>query len=411
MEAVRPKHNGQNGHATPRSDVQLDEHADEVDALPPAPTPFPVHLIAQSTRIPVDDAHASSSQSAALTTGGARAEISSNALPPAYADHRNHLDVDVHDADDLPSYRARLSAETDRLPYTDSAEKSSGANGHGESSAHADADADASAGDEKSRMELDDVSNAIERLYAVAPQLANQRSQLRDAREGSSSHGQTARERLERDKWRELEEIWEKIERAHKRGREAREQRAEREGWNERRINRREKLIDELVQSANARLPAQDAEQLGSTEEIRLHRLQLFAEGVLERSRVARMDTQDYPQSAEERVLERREELVDDILRFSSSGKMLDQESLPPTPQVERVDPMEMVTYQEFLRSKSSKPATEADDSMSRSRSSSQGQLEEKNGFATKFKSMVRRSSVSLGFKSNASFGELAPLR
>jgi hypothetical protein len=60
---------------------------------------------------------------------------------------------------------------------------------------------------EKMIRELDAVTVAIERLYAVTPQMLDQRVELRTSvREGWE---------IERDKLRELEEIWDRIERAH----------------------------------------------------------------------------------------------------------------------------------------------------------------------------------------------------
>ncbi len=60
---------------------------------------------------------------------------------------------------------------------------------------------------EKMMRELDAVTEAIERLYSVAPQLHDQRAEMPSI----SSRGRSK----ERAKMKELEEIWDRIERAH----------------------------------------------------------------------------------------------------------------------------------------------------------------------------------------------------
>jgi hypothetical protein len=90
---------------------------------------------------------------------------------------------------------------------------------------------------EKMLRELDEVTDAIERLAQLAPRLQNQRVPLRQPTSTCNGHeqGSAVRQRMEREKMMELEELWEKIERAHGKRRVGADQRADREGWEERR--------------------------------------------------------------------------------------------------------------------------------------------------------------------------------
>ncbi|EIW69056.1 hypothetical protein TREMEDRAFT_62784 [Tremella mesenterica DSM 1558] len=321
--------------------------------------------------------------------------------------------------------------------------------------------------DEKLMYDLENVTSAIERLYAAAPQLDNQRVEMRagPSTERITENGEKARERMERDKWRELEEIWKMIEHAHRRVRDGRDgQRVDREGLRERREDRvqialsfqsglsdlrihahqqrqkffddlvdngengrfveqdcerhsvdateararesrnRDEFIQQLVDAAQDRLPSQDADAPGSSVELRQRRLEAFTHDIIERVSASRYNSQDYPTTPEARMQAQREQLVDDIIRYSSSGRLVDQRSLPPTPRADKADPMEVVSVKDFLLTKpSSSKLSERRKSVggetggrSRSNSSEEG----RNGFA-KFKSIVRRSSLSLGLISN----------
>jgi len=85
--------------------------------------------------------------------------------------------------------------------------------------------------------ELDNVTSAIERLQNAAPQMHDQRVEMRsEAGPSRLRDANQAKARMERDKMRELEEIWEKIERSHtKRGL---KERVDLEGYEERRAER-----------------------------------------------------------------------------------------------------------------------------------------------------------------------------
>jgi hypothetical protein len=104
---------------------------------------------------------------------------------------------------------------------------------------------------EKMLGELDAVTDAIERLAHIAPRLQNQRVELRQATAVSTSTLTSAstsaaqeqasggtKEMSEKEKMRELEEIWAKIEKAHGKRRIRDGQRADREGWEQRRLAR-----------------------------------------------------------------------------------------------------------------------------------------------------------------------------
>lgn len=126
------------------------------------------------------------------------------ALPPSYTQEEHANDVAEEDADriSLPSYHDRHSPPPSlksRTRHVQQPSITSTLNGN-----------------EKMTRELEAVTDAIEKLQAVTPRFQDQRvemragpSRLKQGREGMS----------ERDKMRELEEIWEKIERAHGKGR------------------------------------------------------------------------------------------------------------------------------------------------------------------------------------------------
>jgi hypothetical protein len=60
--------------------------------------------------------------------------------------------------------------------------------------------------------------DAIERLHTLAPQLESQRMEMRSG-ESSADGGARAMARMERAKIREMEDIWDKIEKTHGKGR------------------------------------------------------------------------------------------------------------------------------------------------------------------------------------------------
>lgn len=123
-----------------------------------------------------------------------------------------------------------------------------------------------------------------------------------------------------------------------------------------------------------------------------------------------RLDTQDYPDSVESRIATKRQSLINDIVSYSSSGRMHDQDSLPPTPRntshpTTLGDPREMVTVEDFFRSEPP-PTTER-------RSASDAELTPSENGESRFASMrrlkglVRRKSLGLGLKASPSMSEL----
>jgi hypothetical protein len=153
-------------------------------------------------------------------TNGDEVEADRDSLPPRYSlDEYQHQD----DRSSLPDYEDHVNQSSLLAESKSSASHDQG-NGNGHK-------------DEKMMNDLDDVTSAIERLHRVAPQLNNQRAERRvEAGPSRMASANQARARLERDKMRELEEIWKKIERAHmKRG--VRE-RVDLEGYEARRAER-----------------------------------------------------------------------------------------------------------------------------------------------------------------------------
>ena len=174
MQAVKPRHRDdeKENDTTPRA----------VNARPlsPPPEPFPVDQLP-----PHHD-----ELSAARTTAPVAEESDTTSLPPAYIlDERD-------ETPSLPSYRE--SSNQEDVKRTDPDSKPGDAPSH--------------TAEEKLLVELDDLTSAIERLHTIAPRLHGQTTSPVTATAESSS---TARARVERGKMKELERIWDSIERAH----------------------------------------------------------------------------------------------------------------------------------------------------------------------------------------------------
>ena len=134
--------------------------------------------------------------------------------PPSYTQLE---DIAGEEADriSLPSYRGRSSLDQTRYP-TEKEEKPL-----------IEPSRSLPVSEEKMMRELDAVTDAIEQLYAIAPQMLDQRADMALTRVA------------QRDKLAELEEIWDRIERAHgKRRMGAEDQRAVYEGFENRRATR-----------------------------------------------------------------------------------------------------------------------------------------------------------------------------
>lgn len=125
--------------------------------------------------------------------------ISTDAHPPDY-----------HDQQSLPSYRPRASCSS-----------------ADEKDEKADLDFDESLplrscnvpiSEEKKMRELDDLTSAIEQLGQAAPRYDDQRSELRPRSrqaESESAGQQSVSRTSQKERMKELEEIWQRIERAH----------------------------------------------------------------------------------------------------------------------------------------------------------------------------------------------------
>jgi hypothetical protein len=100
--------------------------------------------------------------------------------------------------------------------------------------------------EEKMVRELDAVADAIERLYDIAPQLDDQRVEMRAGPSRLSLHtrmrSQESAVRGQKSKEQELEEIWERIERAH--GKRRADQRVDTEALRERRAAKVSQLCE-----------------------------------------------------------------------------------------------------------------------------------------------------------------------
>ncbi|OCF58097.1 hypothetical protein L486_04126 [Kwoniella mangroviensis CBS 10435] len=272
---------------------------------------------------------------------------------------------------------------------------------------------------EKMLQELDSLTSAIERLSSIAPRLHDQRVELKlklKSPRGVVDERSMSKEdkmKLERQKMKELEEIWDKIERAHGKRRIRVEdgQRADGDGWEKR---TRERFMNRIVDQAEARRLEDQDSMMGSVDAELARARDLrdrdhFLRDLMDQSGERRLDEQD---ATVPRVFDRRASLMETLMDYSSSGRLHDQDSLPPTPRHgvngEKVeDPFELVTVQDFLLSG-------GPDQMGRSRSNSvplEDGLSKKStsGRSTpiafrKLAGLVRRGSVQLGLKASNGF-------
>jgi len=88
---------------------------------------------------------------------------------------------------------------------------------------------------EKMLLELDGLADAIGRLHSVTPRLNDQRVEFRPSSSKSATMPADLRARAEREKVRELELIWDQIERTHGKRRMKDVQRVDMAGWEDRR--------------------------------------------------------------------------------------------------------------------------------------------------------------------------------
>jgi hypothetical protein len=84
-------------------------------------------------------------------------------------------------------------------------------------------------------LELDGLTEAIGRLHSVTPRLNDQRVELRASSSRAATLPTELRARAEREKMRELEMIWDQIERTHGKRRMRDGQRVDMAGWEDRR--------------------------------------------------------------------------------------------------------------------------------------------------------------------------------
>ena len=111
-------------------------------------------------------------------------------------------------------------------------------------------------------------------------------------------------------------------------------------------------------------------------------------------------------QDATDPQLAKRDALIDSVVAYSSSGRLRDQDSAPPTPKLNgrmRGDPSELVTMQDFFRSAPAPDSEAGGSSPMRNRSNSlplepvsTGEGSRNGSFRQKFAGMVRRSSLGL---------------
>ncbi|WWD16681.1 hypothetical protein CI109_101111 [Kwoniella shandongensis] len=369
--------------------------------------------------------------------------------PPSYEHHNGHGQTQPHHA--LPRYEEVEEGPQARTSMEKPLEEDRKEIRHDTSSSSH------SAQKEKMLHELDAVTSAIERLYSVAPQLHDQRVEMRFPRQrlhtssGAQYSSEADKIRIDKLKMRELEEIWEMIERTHGKRLES-GQKVDGAQWQSR--NRR-KYLDQIVdraessrledqdsqmgtvdaelarardlrnrdqflreiieQSAERRLSDQDADEPdGDLTSLRLAKQQAFINEIITRSRASRLASQEYPLSVEQKVQEKRASLVDSLVEYSLSGRLENQDATPPTPKSQSrfespKEDFDLVTINDFLMGR--KGSSESKNDSARSRSNSIPLVEEGDRQCSssitfkKIAGAVRKKSVQLASKSNAELG------
>ena len=158
-------------------------------------------------------------------------------MPPRYS-------FDEEEARGQCSEKATLPGYTD---YNDNAEPPRAELGK-EKQAPETLGRSLSAPREKMMLELDGLTDAIGRLHSAIPRLNDQRVEMRASSSKTPMTSPEIRARAERDKQRELEIIWEQIERTHGKGR-MRDgpQRVDGAQWEERRAKQVSHDLDQVV--------------------------------------------------------------------------------------------------------------------------------------------------------------------
>lgn len=142
------------------------------------------------------------------------------------------------------------------------------------------------------------------------------------------------------------------------------------------------------------------------------------------------MASQDYPVPAADRMKDRKDTFMDSLMEYSSSGRLVGQDSNPPTPRVRdgtqqevRTNPFDLVTAEDFLKNLPSAPlngqSNIAGASNGKRRSTSEWSIAEEgkerekeksgstsaSGTLRRIKGMVKNKSISLGLSKSPTDG------
>jgi hypothetical protein len=116
----------------------------------------------------------------------------------------------------------------------------------------------------------------------------------------------------------------------------------------------------------------------------------------MDKNETGHLDGQDYPQTMDERLDERRSDFFASVVERSANGRMKGQDSAPPTPRTQTDatttatgNPDEIVSMQDFFREKHERSPSMPEDGERKS-----------NGGFSRIKGMIRRGSVGLGLAS-----------
>lgn len=129
---------------------------------------------------------------------------------------------------------------------------------------------------------------------------------------------------------------------------------------------------------------------------------QAFIADIISRSRASRLNDQDFPHPVEDKLASRRESFLNSVMQASTSGRLRNQDSLPPTPKVHidgLEDPLELITMQDFFKSR------RGSEGAVRTLFLDDGEAKKSPTAFRKIAGIVRRGSLGLGLKANNGVG------
>nr|ODN85233.1 hypothetical protein L203_05186 [Cryptococcus depauperatus CBS 7841] len=380
-----------------------------------------------------------------------KAQKTKESLPPSYEIHDNMTSPPRYSEHDSTTNAYSSTEEKDQPVMSEKKPQYS----------HDAIERQPTAQQEKMFNELEVVTAAIERLYSVAPQLQNQRVELRSRvqREdlSTSRHlsGSIQKDeyqvegeegKLEQIKLQELNCIYQMLQKSkngimhdqrvdledlENRSKEKFIRRVIEQSEASRLIGQdskmgnvdadlamardsqdRDQFLKSLMdQTAGGRMNNQDAdappEDLAASRQAKQ---QALISTIVAHIRMTRLASQDFPSTIEDRLSDKATAFMEQLVDYSSSGRLHGQDSMPPSRKKtdtigggEEGDLHEVVSVTDFLQTRPPlRTEGKGSKAFMRKRSNSEGK---KNKVSLKIAEMVQRRSVHSGFKSPFSSG------